>query len=854
MRQKSDSTYDDEGGLRGEMFPVILLIGLGGAFLFELVTLSGVPFVRDIQLFFLPHKRLVWEALQEGNLPLWTSSISSGYPVLANFQSAVFYPPHWLYAMAPFLTAFNWLIVMHLLVGGTGTYLLCREIRFSRTASWVAGVSFMLGGYFVSLTNLVNALQTAAWTPLLMLTLVRHVRMPSPWRFLAIVVVYLCAFLAGAPYTFAMAAAMSAVFVLVWSGESVSGGTGWKRAVVALSVAAVIVAGIAAVQILPTLRMVAESSRAGGLPLEIAGKYSIDPSQLPHLVFPNDFSDPTYEFGHKLQITGSPPWLYSIYLGVVPIILSLFAACDAERRREVLFWGGTAIVGLVLGLGPSTPAFGIVREVVPGFDAFRYPEKFFLLTGFAVPMLAAHGASAMRRTDGSGKLALVAASVVASTAVAVDGAWRAVPEAARSLITTIIADSNAAQHVSFAYDVWMTRLDQLTVLLVATVVAIILYRRDHLRNKVFTGLLVVLVCTDLWLAHRHLVPLVDPGFYRRPPRVASVLPMEDMRSSNRYWSTPFNEATGTYYAFPNLAVSTTKWLWQQTAQPNTGALHGMLTLDSSDAIHLDLIVDRGELLRELSDAWRWRLLELSSVSRLYSPASYDSVHYESRTALDSLPGFVYSLKDPLPRAYIGKGSLHSDPRSVLRTSINPARRGEKPAALLADSVDALERWARRRPGFALVNSTKAGHRGALRALERTPVPDSAALPKNGTSALDTGTVARSAGEEYFGDSEIVNDTGETVRVRVDPAEAGFLVLTDTPYPGWRVTVDGERRPLVRANHFYRAVPVMPGDREVVFRYRSEPLRRGGYISILTLLMLGGGLAGWKWRTLRGQEA
>lgn len=846
--------------LRRDGVALFVLICLGGAFLFELMTLSGVPFARDIQLFFLPHKRILFEAFQDGTVPLWTSLINTGYPVLANFQSGVFYPPHWLFSVTPFLAGFNWLIVLHVLLGGLGTYWVCREIRFSATGSWIAAVSFMLGGYFVSLTNLVNVLQTAAWTPLMMVALIRHVRKPGPVRFGLVVAVYLLGFLAGAPYTFLTAAAMSAAFVVIQFRDELGA---QRTALVSLSVAAVAVMAIAAVQIFPTLQMVGESVRAGGISFEEAGDFSIDPPQLLHLVFPNDFSDPNYNYGQKLQITESVPWLYSLYLGVAPLVLALFSWSDRERRTEVLFWIAVAILGVTLGLGRHLPLFRLLHEYVPGFSAFRYPEKFFLLTGMALPMLAAHGMSAVQRKSEGGRLAMIFTSSIAVLAIAGDVLWKVFPEKSRFLVERLFSDANVAQHLDFAYETWTGGLDELTFLVVAALLVMAVYRRGLLRRAVFTGLIAVLVVTDFWLAHRHLIPLVDPSFYRNTPEVARSLPIEDLRRRNRYWATPFDEATGTYYTFPNLSVSTAKWMWQQTVQPNTGALHGILTLDSGDAMHLEVADARRRLLRELTDPWSWRLMELTSVSRLYSPEDYDGALYTDRTALDSLPGYLYELRDPLPRAYIGKAVFHANEEAVLRSSIDPSRRGEKPAALLGDSLanppKDLKAWARRAAGFKLAVASRVGPTGALRAVRDTTSAESVTLPKKASveeadSVTHTVEEEKRASEENFGDAKILSDAGERVVIRVDPTEAGFLVLTDTPYPGWRVSVDGERRPLLRANWFFRAVPVKPGDEKVVFQYHSRPYRLGRLVSGMSVLLFASGLIGWGWRRRKTRHA
>ena len=817
---KNEKQPDVEGPtLRQDALPVALLVLLGGAFLFELVTVSGVPFVRDVQVFFLPQKHILREALQEGRLPLWTSLISTGRPLLANFQSGVFYPPHWLFAVVPIFAGFNWLIVLHLVLGGAGTYLLCRETRHSRAASWIGAVSFMLGGYLVSLTNLVNALQTAAWAPLMAVTVIRHARHPRPGSFSALVAVHLLGFLAGAPYTFLLAAALSAGFGFLRVRRHEPEGS-WKTVAVTLAFAAAAVAGLAAAQLLPTLQMVAESSRSAGLELGEAATYSLDPVRLLHLIFPNDFSDPAYRYGHKLQLVQNPPWLLSIYVGAVSLVLVLFSASDRERRTEAAFWTGAAVLGLVLTLGRHAPLFGVLREWVPGMDAFRYPEKFFLLTGLSIPMLAALGFSALRRGK-AGNGATIGASAVASAAVAAVVFWRSSEEAAREFVGMAFSGGRVAEHVEFAYRTWVGTLDQLAVLLVASVMLIGFYRRGWLGEKLFGVMFVVLVSADFWLAHRQMVPLVDPAFYRQSPAVASMMPVKELSTTYRYRASPFNEQAGSHYVFGDLPVSAEKWVVQNTVQPNVGALYGFLTVDSRDAIQLRRGEDREGMFHGMPDAWRWRLLEVTSVKYLYSPEDFDEEYYADRTPLDSIPGALYELRDPLPRAYLGEPKFYRGDEDVLSAVLDPARRGERPVALLADSAERapaeLREWA------------------ASRGIPRPP---------------DTARAAEVARDSSLPRAEIVEDSGNEVRVRVEPSRAEFLVLTDAYYPGWRAYVDGEERPILRANYFFRAVPLRPGDSEVAFRYTSQPLRAGAWISGASLVLLAAGMAGWRRRRAR----
>ncbi|MBI4534052.1 MAG: YfhO family protein [Candidatus Melainabacteria bacterium] len=73
-------------------------------------------------------------------------------------------------------------------------------------------------------------------------------------------------------------------------------------------------------------------------------------------------------------------------------------------------------------------------------------------------------------------------------------------------------------------------------------------------------------------------------------------------------------------------------------------------------------------------------------------------------------------------------------------------------------------------------------------------------------------------------------TDNVVVQRADPAYVklhalasvpGFVVLTDTFYPGWRAFVDGQETTIFQANYLFRAVAVSAGSHTVEFRYEPQ---------------------------------
>jgi hypothetical protein len=117
-----------------------------------------------------------------------------------------------------------------------------------------------------------------------------------------------------------------------------------------------------------------------------------------------------------------------------------------------------------------------------------------------------------------------------------------------------------------------------------------------------------------------------------------------------------------------------------------------------------------------------------------------------------------------------------------------------------------------------------------RALELLRVPD---FDPARTVILDSGN--ESISPEGETNVEIVAYEPERVELAVSSSSPGYLVLTDSYYPGWTAEVDGVRVTIERANLYFRAVLLGEGDHDVVFRYQPASARLGLAISLFAWL-------------------
>jgi hypothetical protein len=101
-----------------------------------------------------------------------------------------------------------------------------------------------------------------------------------------------------------------------------------------------------------------------------------------------------------------------------------------------------------------------------------------------------------------------------------------------------------------------------------------------------------------------------------------------------------------------------------------------------------------------------------------------------------------------------------------------------------------------------------------------------ATPPNGFVGTDGAAPAAT--------TRFVTNDPEHLVIDVDAPAAGFLLLADQYYPGWRATVNGVDTPIQRANYMFRLVEVPAGPSRVEFRYRPGSVAAGAAVSAVAL--------------------
>lgn len=342
---------------------------------------------------------------RDGKVPFWNGHQLLGQPVLANSQSAPFYPLHMLFGFCgvPTGLAITLLAWFHLAVAGLGTRALARRLGADDVGAWFAGAAFALSPFMVAWTVLPSVITTVCWLPVALNLMLSCLRDDEP-RFvpLGLAVGMMCL---GGHLQFVFYGLIALLLAgVAWTAWAAKGRTFLVKPVVKSVLACMVGVALAAVQILPTLEFSKNSHRKTTATAEGYAAYAgsaIKPYELVGLVAPESLGVPGQKINDEAASPNQAYWpLYlkpganfaesALYLG--PTVL--LGALLLRRRNDWSRLGPVVIVaaaGILMALGTVLNAalyFGI-----PGFASTGSPGRASLLFVLAMCVLAGVGFS-----------------------------------------------------------------------------------------------------------------------------------------------------------------------------------------------------------------------------------------------------------------------------------------------------------------------------------------------------------------------------------------------------------------------------------------------------------------------------
>lgn len=359
---------------------------LAALFFWPILFTNAILTGFDTFAIFYPHRLSAARALLNGQLPLWNVDHFLGAPLLANTQVAVFYPLNWPFLAMPPGPSLAWTLALHVFLAAVFAYVFARaSLGLRRPAAWLAGVVFAFGGFMGQQTGHLNQVSVAAWLPLILLLGQRIWLAPSVRNVSACALVVGLQFLAGHSQESYMMLATLSAFVAFLALRSGGLRALWRRRgrVAAVMGAILAGAGLAAVQLAPTLELTRLSIRSGGLSFRQASSFSLHPQDLALSLLPN--------------FSAAPPNEMAGYVGVAALLLVVIALLHFPGRALVFFFAATALLALLLAMGRYTPVYWAAYYLAPGVGLFRVPARWLFIMSFALAMLAGMGLDVLLR-------------------------------------------------------------------------------------------------------------------------------------------------------------------------------------------------------------------------------------------------------------------------------------------------------------------------------------------------------------------------------------------------------------------------------------------------------------------------
>lgn len=741
--------------------PVWLLVVLQPVLFLPALT-SQTFYFRDLHLLFFGQRQLWADQVASGVAPFWDPFHHGGFPFLADLNNTVLYPGTLLYLLLPPLDAFNLEIVLHLGLTALAMYALARALGFSRGAAAVAGLAFELSGVVLSLPNIVNRLLAIPYLPLALAFWVRYLQRKKAGSLVGVAVSLALMTLAGFPEL----VVVTGVLGTAWALAGAESWRGRRQAVGAWLLAGTLGMVLAAPQLIPGLELAAGSARVGASESAAVLQWSVHPGRLAELVVPGFLGDATTiresdYWGLNLE-GGRLPYLLSVYLGFPCLVLAAWGLTCGRRlpqltRRLLVASAVAAAVALVLSFGEHLPGARGMCEALSSLAVFRYPVKLLIPVAFACCLAAAAGMDALG-TVRLPRWTWVLLTPVAALCVLAAGGF------ARAAWFGRWHHALFGQPLSeYAAQALPARLAHAAFALAA--ILLVAAVASRMRPSLRVWLLACVIGVDLWPGGQRLNPTADRSLFDQTPPLAEVV--RQLAGEGRVVRVPLPP--------PLVMTAPTnedRWLAsarRQALDQYTGAQFGLRMVFHTD---YDGLLSRPlGILRETFEAGTSEVgVPILSSAGVRVLLTHERAQHACLELLTSVPSEL------------------SVPIHVFRNVCAPqsAWLPERCRSLLA-SEKVLE--ALSGPGFCPLSEV----------LLETPCPPIMAAGEAREVQLDSGAPHRIA--------------------HVVEAPAGGVVVFPTPfYRGWRAWVDGQPRPVLRANGAFQAVIVEAGRHHIERRY------------------------------------
>lgn len=350
--------------------------------------------LNDVATQMLPWAHQVREAWRSLRVPLWNPHAGSGYPLLANGQSAALSPLRLIALPLPLGYSFTAEAAWKILIALTFTYLLCRRRKYSELASAAGAIAFGFSSFIVMWLHFPHV-TVACFLPAVMYAIDLLAEKVTYGRFVFAAATWAILLFGGHPETAAHIFSLALMAVL-WIALVERPFTTWRdtgRFVLSLCGALAVAALLASPFLAPLAEAITKSQRYQQLKVFAPDPYTFTDFQSKVILFqPHFYGDPPIERPWGPEAAESMTGFAGI-LGAAGWLALLLAAIAGRRfrTREFFFVIATLIVlGTILG-------WPIIGTVFNSALSFAANARMRLILGFLLALQSAAAIDLLER-------------------------------------------------------------------------------------------------------------------------------------------------------------------------------------------------------------------------------------------------------------------------------------------------------------------------------------------------------------------------------------------------------------------------------------------------------------------------
>ena len=343
------------------------------------------PLITDPVRQQYPYRILAINDLKQGQLPKWNPYNFSGTPLMANIQTAAFYPLNILFWLLPDASAWSILVLLQPILAGVFMYLYLKNLRLVESAAVLGGISFAFSGFMVAWLTWNTIGHVALWLPLILLAkdkLLEKFR----WRWgLVLVFAESAMLLAGHLQTAFYVVVFSTIYLILraWRLSNTNLRETWRKLTPFIFTALAVMLLVSG-QFIPTVRFILASARNFDLPDWQRPEWFLPVGHLIQFIAPDFFGNPAtgnyWGYWNYGEFVG--------YIGILPLMLGIFAGLF-RRDKKTLFYSSCLVSALILAL--PTPLAKIPYQLNLPLIATLQPSRIIFLVDFCFAVLAALG-------------------------------------------------------------------------------------------------------------------------------------------------------------------------------------------------------------------------------------------------------------------------------------------------------------------------------------------------------------------------------------------------------------------------------------------------------------------------------